>query len=288
MAKNITTLEIKNNTVSKLVKSGISLNEAAVETDIFLNFVFGVTKKDLIINPERELTEDKLDFFNKLIEKRIKEKIPVQYLTNKAFFMGEEFYVDENVLIPRPETEILVEEVLKLVNKNDAKILDIGTGSGCIACMLAKTIKSANIFACDISKEALKVAEFNAEKLDVKDKITFIHSDLFENVNIINKFDVIVSNPPYISILEKQHLQPEVVLYEPHQALFTEDEKGLSFYEKIAFQSKDWLNENGYLAVEIGIYQSADVVKILENNGFKEIKVIKDFNKIDRIIVAKY
>lgn len=280
--------DIKNNTVLMLQNSGISLSEAALETDILLNFVFGVTKKDLILNPEKKLDFEKLEIFNALIKRRIEEKIPVQYLTNEAFFMGKKFYVDENVLIPRPETEILVEEVLKLVNENNAKILDIGTGSGCIACLLAKNTSYVTIFASDISKNALKVAEFNAEKLGVKDKIIFINSDLFENIDANDKFDVIVSNPPYISILEKQNLQPEVALHEPHQALFTEDEKGLAFYEKLAFQAKDRLNENGYLAVEIGIYQSADVVKIFKNAGFKEIKVIKDYSQIDRVIVAKY
>ena len=187
--------EINQNTISKLKESGISSSEAVIETDILLNFVFGITKKDLILNPQKVLKADKLEAFNSLIDRRIKEKIPVQYLTNEAFFMGEEFYVDENVLIPRPETEILVEEVLRhceqseaihLANRewiassqaprndNKLKILDIGTGSGCIACMLAKNLSDATIFACDISEKALKVAEFNAEKLGVKDKITFI------------------------------------------------------------------------------------------------------------------
>jgi len=300
--------EINQNTISKLKESGISSSEAVIETDILLNFVFGITKKDLILNPQKVLKADKLEAFNSLIDRRIKEKIPVQYLTNEAFFMGEEFYVDENVLIPRPETEILVEEVLRhceqseaihLANRewiassqaprndNKLKILDIGTGSGCIACMLAKNLSDATIFACDISEKALKVAEFNAEKLGVKDKITFINSDIFKNIGSTEKFDVIVSNPPYISILEKQNLQPEVVLHEPHRALFTEDEKGISFYEKLIFQAKNQLNKNGYLAVEIGIYQAADVIKIFKNAGFKEIKVIKDFNNIERIVIGK-
>lgn len=299
--------ETKHNIIIKLKNAGIEPNEAAIETDILLNFVFAVTKKDIILNPEKELPKKKLEIFNNLIERRIKEKIPVQYLTNKAFFMGEEFYVDENVLIPRPETEILVEKILRHYEKrsevaiskiltpakqaqNDdiIKIIDIGTGSGCIACMLAKKLTGVQLFASDISENALKVAKLNAEKLGVKDKIIFINSDLFEKIDIKEKFDVIVSNPPYISILEKQNLQPEVVLHEPHQALFTEDNKGISFYEKLAFQAKNRLNKNGYLAVEIGIYQSDDVSKIFEKAGFKEISIIKDFNKIDRVIVAKY
>lgn len=287
MTTKKTIIEIKNNAVSKLKEGGIFSSEAIAETDILLNFVFGVAKKDIILNPEKVLEAEKLETFNSLINRRIKEKIPVQYLTNEAFFMGEEFYVDENVLIPRPETEILVEEVLKLVSKNNAKIIDIGTGSGCIACMIAKNLEAASIFASDISEKALKIAELNAKKLGVKDKITFIHSDIFENIDDNENFDVIVSNPPYISILEKQNLQSEVVLHEPHLALFTEDSKGISFYEKLAFQAKDRLNKNGYLAVEIGIYQADDVVKIFENAHFKEIQIIKDFNNIERVVIGK-
>jgi len=281
--------KIYQSNIIKLKNAGITQSEAAVETEILLNFVFGVTKKDLILNPEKELSEEELETFNALIERRIKEKIPVQYLTNKAFFMGEEFYVDENVLIPRRETEILVEEVLKFCEKQSGlKILDIGTGSGCIACLLAKNLSDSKIFASDISKNALKVAEFNAEKLGIKNKITFINSDLFENIDIKEKFDVIVSNPPYISVLEKENLQPEVTLHEPHQALFVNDDKGISFYEKIASHAKNRLNKNGYLVVEIGIYQSEEVVKIFKNADFKEIKIIKDYNQIDRVIIAKY
>lgn len=280
--------KLHKNTVSKLVESGVSERETFIETEILLNHVFGITKKDLFLNPEMVLPEDKLEIFNSLVEKRIKEKIPVQYLTNKAYFMGEEFYVDENVLIPRPETELLVEEVLRLLlsARND-RAIDIGTGSGCIACMLAKNLPDTEIFACDISKKALEVAEFNAKKLGVESKINFIHSDIFKNIDKNIKFNIIVSNPPYISIEEKSSLQPEVAFHEPHQALFTEDKKGISFYEKLALPAKDRLEENGILAVEIGINQYADVVEIFEKAGFKEIRVIKDYNKIERVIVAK-
>lgn len=276
--------DIKQNTTSILQKSGIETKEAIIETEILLGFVFGLSKKDIILNPEKELQKEKLEIYNNLIERRIKEKIPVQYLTNKAYFMGEEFYVDENVLIPRPETEILVEEVVSL-DKNFQKIIDIGTGSGCIACMISKFFAKSSIYACDISEKALEVAKINAKNLGVEDKITFIQSDIFENIN--ENFDIIISNPPYISINEKETLQPEVTLHEPHSALFVEDEKGVSFYAKLAHQAKERLNKGGYLAVEIGFNQSAEVVKIFEKSGFKGIKIIKDYNQIDRVIVAK-
>ncbi len=281
--------KLKQNTVKKLINIGIDSKEASIESEILLNFVFGVTKKDMILNPEIILEEEKLETFNNLIDRRIKKRIPLQYLTNKAYFMGEEFYVDENVLIPRPETEILVEEVACHSERNEriSKIIDIGTGSGCIACMLAKKLENAEIFASDISEKALKVAEKNAEKLGVKNKIIFINSNIFENIDEKEKFDVIVSNPPYIPILEKQNLQPEVALHEPHQALFIEDTKGISFYEKLAAQSKNRLAEKGILAVEIGINQLSDIVHIFKEVDFKEIKAIKDLNKMYRIIIGR-
>lgn len=284
MKKN-TLIKIKNAAFLSLLESGISLNEAAVETDILMDYVFGVTKKDLILNPDTDLPKKKLEIFHELIEKRINEKIPVQYLVKKAFFMGEEFYVDENVLIPRPETELLVEEVLKLAG-NPARIIDIGTGSGCIACLIAKKTQNS-VFAVDISLKALNIAELNAGNLGVKDKITFLHSDLFESIDSEEKFDIIVSNPPYIPLSEKDSLQPEVVLHEPHSALFADDEKGVSFYEKLALYSKIRLSQNGYLAVEIGINQAKSVLEIFKNAGFIEIKVIKDYNQIERIIIGK-
>lgn len=281
--------ELKENTIFKLQECiNISLQEATIETEILLNHVFNVTKKDLILYPEMTLPENKLEAFNSLVKRRIKEKIPLQYLTNKAYFMGEEFYVDENVLIPRPETEILVEEVLKSINETNLKILDIGTGSGCIACMLAKNINEAEVFACDISEKALEVAKFNAKKLEVLNKIKFILSDIFENIDKNLKFDVIVSNPPYISINKKSELQPEVALHEPKQALFVSDEKGISFYERLVFEARSRLAENGILAVEIGINQSFDVAEIFKSNGFKEIDIIKDYAGIDRIVAGKF
>lgn len=280
--------EIRQNTILKLQQSEISSQEASVEVNILMDFVFGINKKDLILNPEKVLPEDEIEKFNSLIERRIKEKIPVQYLTNKAYFMGEEFYVDENVLIPRPETEILIEQILGLIRFacND-KILDIGTGSGCIACMIAKMSKNVEVFACDISEKALEVAQKNTENLGVTDKVNFIRSDLFENIPNEIKFDIIVSNPPYIPEKEKSGIQPEVLLHEPHSALFVPDEKGVSFYKKLASEAKDRLEENGFLAVEIGINQSDEVSDIFQKAGFKEIKIIKDYAGIDRVAIAK-
>ena len=286
--------EIFKNTVKCLTEKNIHPNEAQLEVSLLIENVFNYTKKDLILNPDLKAPENKLKKFNSLVKKRIEKKIPVQYLINKAYFMGEELYVDENTLIPRPETEILVEEVLKKIadRKNTClKIIDIGTGSGCIAIMLAKflnkpEINNIKITASDISKKTLEIAEFNAKKLGIQHKIKFIYSNIFENIDKNEKFDVIVSNPPYISIKEKENLQIEVKKHEPFNALFTEDESGTSFYEKLAEQAVLRLNSNGFLAVEIGFSQAEPVKQIFEKNGFKHIKFINDLNNIKRVVIG--
>ena len=285
-----TAKNIRNNAYLKLRESGIQGSEAAVEADILMEYVFRLKNKDIIINPDRKLPAHKVEKFNALIERRIKEKIPVQYLTNTAYFMGCKFYVDENVLIPRPETEILVEEVLKIVSSDftssqKLSVIDVGTGSGCIACMLAKYLQHAQITASDISEKALEVAKINAEKLNVASKIDFRLSDIFSNIE--GKFNLIVSNPPYISIKERENLQFEVSGHEPHLALFTDDESGLDFYRKLIRQAQSKLQAEGYLAFEIGFSQSESIKEILLDHGFKEIRIIKDYNNIERVVIAK-
>jgi len=279
--------ELFQNTINAFISQGISLNEARLEVSQLIEYIFGLTRKDLMVKPTTPLPEDKLNKFNKLIIKRLDEKMPVQYIMNRAFFMGEEFYVDKNVLIPRQDTEILAEEVIKLADKN-AKIIDIGTGSGCIAIILAKKLPLAEITASDISVKALEVAEYNAKKLGVNDRIRFIKSDIFKNTVPAEKFDIIVSNPPYISIEDKESLQIEVSRHEPFSALFVSDEKGVSFYKNLVKQANTRLNPKGILAVEIGFAQAEAVKKIFEENGFKNIKTIKDLSSIDRIIIGEY
>lgn len=250
--------------------------QAEAEISLLLDII-GFSKKDFLLG--HDLSSEHLEKINFLIEKRISEKIPMQYLVGYSYFMGEKFQVDDNVLIPRPETELLVEAVSKLQAK---KILDIGTGTGCIAIMLQK-ITGMVVFASDISEKALEVANINATNLGAK--VEFIHSDLFSNIS--GKFDVIVSNPPYIPRSELPNLQVEVALREPHLALFASDEKGIEFYEKIIEQSKNYLNKHGYLAFEVGIDQSKNVSQIFEQNGFCNIQILKDFSGIERILIAQ-
>ena len=211
------------------------------------------------------------------------EGMPIQYINNKAYFMGLEFYVDENVLIPRCDTEILVEEIIKIVKKDSLiKILDLCTGSGAIAISLKKYLNNIEIMASDISDKALMVARKNASKIGVD--VKFIESDLFNNIN--GKFDLIVSNPPYI----KKSVIPSLdkqVRNEPILAL-DGGKDGLNFYRKISYDAKKFLNNNGYLCFEIGYDQRKDVEDILLQNGYINIYSKKDYGGNDRIIICKY
>ncbi len=277
--------DIKKAAIQELTGSNICLNEARVETLLLIEHVFGLKNKDLLLNPDIEVPENKVKKFNMFIKKRLRKKIPVQYLINTAYFMSEAFYVDKNVLIPRPETEILVEEVIKRARK-DSKIIDIGTGSGCIAIMLAKKLPQSEITASDISQNALKIAKINAEKLGVAEKINFIRSDIFKNIDKTEKFDIIVSNPPYIPSGEKESLQAEVLGHEPPLALFVGDKEGISFYKELAQQAASRLNPKGMLAVEVGFAQAGALRKIFELNGFEHIEIIKDMSGIERVVTG--
>ena len=195
--------------------------------------------------------------------------------------------MNEYTLVPRPETELLVSTALKLLEDfEQPRVLDIGTGTGCIPLTLAMENEHLIADSVDISLEALETANKNALFHNVFGKVNFIHSDLFENVE--NEYNLIVSNPPYIPLKDKESLQIEVRDYDPPTALFAKDENGIEFYEKIIIAANDYLLPNGYLAFELGINQYALVEKLLKDNNYRDIQVIKDFNSIERIITAKY
>ena len=220
--------EFKKSSVNKLTDAGFEKTEALAEINILMEEIFQLTCKDILTNNEYFAEDYLLQRFNKALSTRIIDRIPMQYLINKAYFMSESFYVDQNVLIPRPETELLVEKTLEIAHTFDdkqLKIIDIGTGSGCIACMVAKLLNNTNIIASDISSKALEIAKFNADKLSVSHKISFINSDILQNIN--DKADIIVSNPPYIPLSDKDNLQDEVKNHEPQAALFTKDPEGM-------------------------------------------------------------
>ena len=220
---------------------------------------------------------------------RAETKKPVQYILGCQDFMGDRYIVNENVLIPRDETEILVNCAYNLIKDKNEKIdiLDIGTGSGCISCALAKKLinKNIEILAVDKSIEALEVAIENISKLDLIRKIIIRKSDLFSKIRDFEKFDLIISNPPYIPKSQKNNLQKELE-FEPYDALFTDDEEGVEFYQKIINQAPAYLKEGGYLAFEVGINQYKSIISMFEE-GFQDIEIIKDLAGIERVICAK-
>lgn len=245
-----------------------------------------VLKKDkiyLVTNGNEEVEQSTKTEFLEAISK-IQKHIPIQYITKKQEFMKMDFYVDENVLIPQPDTEIVVEEAIDIINRNKlSKVLDMCTGSGILAISIAKYTDASKITAVDISEKALEVAEKNAISNDVDTKIKFIKSDMFKNIS--EKFDLIISNPPYIRTDVIKTLSEEVK-NEPILAL-DGGIKGLDFYNIIAENAKKYLNENGYLVLEIGYDQKTEVVNLLEVQEYSEIRVIKDMGGNDRVIVCK-
>lgn len=258
-----------------------NIEEADLKCKMLLSNLLNVRKEYLVIHNEDAVSEAiEVIFKEKLNE--LKEGKPIQYIISNQEFMGLNFYVDENVLIPQPDTEILVEEVIEKMKQNVSKsVLDLCTGSGAIAISIAKNVENTKVYATDISQEAIEVAKKNAISNNVD--IEFILSNMFENID--KQFDFIVSNPPYI---EKAIIPtlPEEVKYEPEIAL-DGGEDGLEFYKIIAKKAKSFLNKDGYIAVEIGYNQRVAVIKIFEEEGYKEIYSKKDFGGNDRIVVAK-
>lgn len=244
---------------------------------------------DLALNPETEISESDVEKWSAILS-ALKIEKPIQYLLGKTEFYGLKFKVNENVLIPRPETEELVDLIIDESQKakvESLKILDIGTGSGCIAISLAKNIPNAEVFAVDISKEALETAKENAKINEVK--VNFIQQNILQINDLtldleLSTFDVIVSNPPYVRMLEKEEIKPNVLEYEPHLALFVEDNDALLFYRKIAQLAKENLSEDGKLYFEINQYLGKETVELLDNLGFKNIQLVKDIYDNDRMI----
>ena len=279
MAESMSIQEI----IKILTDSGIEQNEANVEVKMLLEHFANYGVKDIISG--NKLTTEKLELVKEKAELRAKTRQPIQHIIGYADFMGEKFIVNPSVLIPRDETEFLVRKAIEIINKNNFTMaLDVGTGSGCIACMIAKYTQ-CQIIGLDISSDALNTALDNASKLNLFNKAIFRKSNIFSNVKPGESFDIIVSNPPYIPPSEKENIQTEVK-FDPEQALFTQDEKGLEFYEKITKDAPRILNKCGYLLYELGIGQSDDVKSIMEKNGFQNIEIIKDLAGIDRVIVG--
>lgn len=269
--------------VKILTDSGIEPNEANVEVKLLIEHFAGYSLVDILMG--KKLDEEKLKIVEEKAKLRAKTHQPIQHIIGFADFMGEKFVVNSDVLIPRDETEILVRKAIELIKNNKYKIaLDMCTGSGCIACMIAK-LTDCQVMGVDISTEAIHTAFKNMERFELFNKAMFRKSDLFDKIREDEKFDLIVSNPPYIPPKMKKTIQKEVS-FDPEIALYTTDDKGLEFYQKIIEKAPEFLNPNGHILFELGIGQSRDVAEILKTNGFKEIQVIKDLAGIDRVIFA--
>jgi release factor glutamine methyltransferase len=240
---------------------------------------------DLALNHELTFSDTDFIVWDALLAE-LKKEVPIQYLLGKTNFYGLDFEVNENVLIPRPETEELVEWIINQNLKSDdskkIKILDIGTGSGCIAISLAKNIPNAQVYGIDVSKKAIETAKRNA--INNKAEVTFILQDILETDLLKCNFDIIVSNPPYVRNLEKEEIKKNVLDYEPHLALFVEDNDALIFYRKIAALAQRNLLENGQLYFEINQYLGDETKDLLEKMNFKNIELRKDIYDNDRMI----
>ena len=266
--------------IKMLTDAGIEENEAKAEVKILLEHFCTFTEKDKILG--RILSDAELNLIKEKAELRIKERVPVQYITGEGYFMGEFFKVTPAVLIPRDETEILVRKAIELIQTNNFKnVLDIGTGSGCIACTIAKNT-DATVLGVDISSDALRVALDNVTKLGINNRAVFRKSDLFKKVREEEKFDIIISNPPYIP--HDVELSEEV-MKEPELALRA-DENGLEFYRKITEKAPEFLKGNGWLMYELGIGESG-AVKAFMQEHFTDVTIIKDLAGIDRVIYGR-
>ena len=301
---------------SKHELDSLNIEEADIKLKILIEYVFKISKEKLILKYKDEINNKKVEEFRNLL-KKLENGIPIQYIINNQEFMGLNFYVDEDVLIPQPDTEVLVEEVIKYcnelrnnepedketnkdykeniekepiinkedknINKKTIKILDLCTGSGIIGISIYKYLENVEIYASDISQKALNIAEKNTNLNNAK--INFINSDMFENIHI-KDFDIIVSNPPYIESKVIESLSKEVQ-NEPKLAL-DGGEDGLKFYRCILENAKDYLRKNGAIFLEIGYDQKEKIEEILKSYKiYKETKCIKDFGGNNRVIIIK-
>ena len=278
--------------VDRIVRTGSQT--PLLDAEVLLCSILAVDRLYLIINGNQLLTEEQLHKFQLYIKKRM-AGVPVQYIVGRQEFMGLDFLVEEGVLIPRPDTEILVESVLEWISEKHGKtgtvrIADIGTGSGAIAISLAKLVIGSDVYAVDISPKAIKIAGINREKHQVMSKTTFLLGDLLDplkDAGLWNKLDVLVSNPPYIPIGDIPQLQLEVAGYEPILAL-DGGADGLDFYKRLVEEGWALLKNGGLLAFEMGHNQADDIKKLLEENGrYTNIRIIRDLAGIQRVITAE-
>ncbi|MDA7472223.1 peptide chain release factor N(5)-glutamine methyltransferase [Candidatus Pelagibacter ubique] len=275
--------------IENILNEGISIlqkNKIAnpqLDSEILLSNSIKRDKKHIILNPKEVLNSEQLGKFKNLIERRKKGE-PIAYLINKKEFWKDEFFVNKDVLIPRPDTELIIEQVLKIYSKDDQlQILDIGTGSGCILLSILKERSNFYGTGIDISKKSINVSKFNAKQLNLTNRVKFFHSSV-DNFNN-GKYDVIVSNPPYIEQLSLKYLEKDVVNFEPKLAL-SGGFDGFSKIRKVINKTNNLIKKNGKFILEIGFNQKNKVIKILKEEGFYVNKAIKDYGNNDRCIIS--
>ena len=275
------------NLATKMLKSK-EIDTARLDSQLILGKVLNKDKIYLIINSSEEVEKEKEDEFFKLINKRM-ENMPVRYILGEVDFMGLDFYIEEGVLIPRSDTEVLVEEVLKIIEEGEnLYVCDLCSGSGAIGISLAYYRKNIIVDLIDFYEKPEEISKKNIIKNNLENQVKFIKSDLLkEPIKSLKKYDIIVSNPPYIKEEVIETLMDDVKNYEPRSALSGGD-SGLIFYERIVEESKKVLKENGILAFEIGYDQGDSVSNIMKNNGYIDIKVVKDLAGLDRVVIGRF
>lgn len=274
----------KKDLIQIYTNNGFSHAEANAEVEFAIEILCGISAKDMILGIMPDPKD--IEKLKSIIEIRVTTRQPIAQILGHSFFMGQKFEVTKDTLIPRPETELLVRKAVEIIKeKNYKQVLDIGAGSGCISCMIAKST-NAQVLGVDISNEALKICLNNAMHLDLMNKALFRKSDLFSKIREEEKFDMIVSNPPYIPPQDKDELQIEVKDYEPLTALFTQDDEGLEFYEKITKSAHNYLNKEGSLLFEAGAGQAQKIKEIMESNNFKDIEILSDVTGIERVVAG--
>jgi release factor glutamine methyltransferase len=276
--------------IQAVMKASLSEIYPPEETDAIVNSLFlhyqGLSRAGLIMEKDLQLSESELLRFQRAM-KRLLTHEPLQYITGKAYFYGLEFKVDPSVLIPRPETEELIEWVVSTADKDaELKILDIGTGSGCIAISLKKSFKKSRVHAIDISEAALETAKENAEINDVS--VNFLQSDILKESEraSLPAFDIIVSNPPYVTTADRELMRRNVTEHEPHAALFVEDDRPLIFYEEIIGFAKTHLSDQGKLFFECNESNAKEVAAMMLKEGFRNVELRSDMQGKQRMVLG--
>ena len=268
---------------SRLLKEK-NISTHILDSELLISKSLNKPREEILINLEQNINKKVLEEFNKYLLRRSKKE-PIAYLLGEKEFWSKKFFVNKDTLIPRPETELLVNKLVSIFKKKKITILDIGTGTGCIIVSLLSELKNSNGMAVDISREAILVAKKNACKFELSDRIKFLHKSFEELYN--QKFDLIVSNPPYIKRKDIKNLSDDIKKYEPKMALDGGND-GLDLIKKVIYKSKKILKINGTLALEIGNEQIKKVSKILIDNKFRINFIIKDYRNNVRCVIAEY